>query len=123
MRHFNSARAESDGRVLDPRHPESLLFWRGPDGVLRLAAVMFRAPSEQPPPLYRNPLLRWHAHYACVQPRRGAPRQMPSTYCPRGEVARYGETQMLHVWFTGDLETAYAMAPPLSALAAAFAIQ
>jgi hypothetical protein len=122
IRHFNSAPAESDGRALDPGHPESLLFWRGPDGRRRLAAVMFRAPSDRPPPLHHNPLLRWHAHYVCRHPMRGAPRQMPFEHCPKGEVARYGTTQMLHVWLTGDLETAYAMAPPLHALAAAFGL-
>jgi hypothetical protein len=122
IRHFNSATAESDGRALDPRHPESLLFWRGPDGRQRLAAVMFRAPSDRPPPLHGNRLLRWHAHYVCRAPVRGAPRQMPFEHCPQGQVARYGATQMLHVWFTGELATAYAMAPPLAALTAAFGL-
>jgi hypothetical protein len=122
IRHFDSRRAEADGHVLDPARPEALLFWRGPDGRKRLAAAMFRAPSERPPPQMDNPLLRWHAHYVCGRGVRGAPRQMRFEHCPSGQVAHYGTTQMLHVWLTGELMTAYAMAPPIDALAAAYGI-
>jgi hypothetical protein len=119
VRHFNSRRAESDGRVLDPARPESVLFWRGPGGRARAAAAMFRAPSDRPPPRMGNPLLRWHVHYVCVKRVPGAPRQIRSRHCRAGTVARYGVSQMLHVWRTGDLMTAYAMDPPLDALASA----
>jgi hypothetical protein len=124
IRHFNSHRAGNDGRVLDPSRPESLLFWRGPDGrgPRRLVAAMFRAPSDRPPPDADNPLLRWHVHFHCVRPIPGRSRQMRTELCPKGLVAHYGSMQMLHVWLTGDLMTAYAMQAPLDALATALGI-
>src|SRR4051794_16909490 len=76
IRHFNSRRAETDGHRLDPARPESVLFWRGPDGRPRIVAAMFRARSDRPPPRMGNPLLRWHVHYRCAKPVPGAPRQM-----------------------------------------------
>jgi hypothetical protein len=123
IRHFNSRAAESDGRILDARRPESLLFWRTPDGSRQLVAAMFRAPSVRPPPRMHNPLLRWHAHYRCGPRMPGHPRQLPLEHCPKGTVAHYGMTQMLHVWFTGDLMTAYAVDPPITALKTALGIR
>jgi hypothetical protein len=122
VRHFDSRAAETDRHILDPARPEALLFWRGPDGRKRLAAAMFRAPSDRPPPRMHNPLLRWHAHYVCRAPVAGAPRQIRSAHCHDGTVARYGTTQMLHIWFTGDPMTAFALMPPFDALAAAFGL-
>jgi hypothetical protein len=119
IRHYNSRRAESDGHVLDPARPESVLFWRHPGGRARAVAAMFRAPSDRPPPHMDNPLLRWHVHYVCTKRVPGAPRQLRMRFCRPGTVARYGVTQMLHVWRTGDLMSAYAMNPPLDALASA----
>jgi len=122
IRHFDSRRAETDGHGLDPRRPESLLFWRGPDGRRRLAAAMYRWPSDARPPRPAGPLMRWHLHYRCVRPS-GSRREMPFHMCRHGRVARSGTSSMLHVWLTNDLATAYAMAPPLDALAAAYGLR
>src|SRR3954447_3079446 len=123
IRHYDSRRAESDGRVLDSARPESVLFWRHPGGRARAVAAMFRAPSDRPPPRMDNPLLRWHVHYVCAKRVPAAPGQMRTPYCRDGTVARYGVTQMLHVWRTGDLMTACAMQPPFDALASALRLR
>jgi hypothetical protein len=123
IRHFNSRAAETEDRALDPRHPESLLFWRGPDHRRRLVAAMYRYPSDARLPRPAGPLMRWHVHTRCVRPHPGAMRQMPSDMCPDGKVAHYGTTAMFHVWLTDDLASAFAMNPPLDALAAALGLR
>jgi hypothetical protein len=40
------------GRVLDPRVPQSLLWWCSSAGEWTLVAFMFRAPGQATPPLY-----------------------------------------------------------------------
>lgn len=116
VRHYMSRAAERDARTLDPRRPEAVMFWRGPDGRARPAAVMFRASSARRPPEPGGPITRWHAHYRCAAPDRHDPRQMPHPPCGPGRVAHYGASVMLHVWFTGDLATAFAVDAPIEAL-------
>jgi hypothetical protein len=123
LRHFDSFAAETDGHALDPRRPESLLFWRAPDHRRHLVAAMFRYPSDSRPPRPAGPLMRWHVHMVCVRPHPGAMREMRSEMCHHGKVAHYGTTAMFHVWLANDLASAFAMHPPLDALAAALGLR
>jgi plastocyanin len=86
---------ETDGRVMDPRRPESLVWWRGRAAGAEpiLIAFMLRAPLGAPPTTWgRLPL--WHTHGR-------------------------GRDQMTHVWLTRSLRTALANCLPVHALEAA----
>lgn len=117
MIHFHARALERDGRVLDPRRPESLVFMRMPGGGRMLAAFMFRARSDRRPPSPAGAIVRWHAHFRCVRRDRRDRHQVPSRHCRRAhQVAHYGKTQMTHVWFAAHLRDAFAMHPPMDAI-------
>jgi hypothetical protein len=107
----------TDGRVLDPARPETLIYWRGPQGQLVLVGVMYTAAKGQPGPAVGGPITRWHIHETCRDPASGAklgPAGDAGT-CPAGQAFRRSG-EMMHVWFTGDLRTAFARRAPLDAL-------
>jgi hypothetical protein len=116
--HYRSARYDRDGRVLDPRRPEALVYW-APKGVEPvLVGAMFRAPASRPAPdphgLGR--LLSWHAHAACdARAEPGNALQFAATQCPSG-IAHHGATQMTHAWLASELRTGFAGAVPVRAL-------
>lgn len=95
--HLRHARYERDRHRLDPRRPESLVYWWGPTGQPVLVAFMYRMPMKPGWPRVGRPLLGWHAHGA----------------------DKPGATLMTHVWLTGDLRSAIANCMPVAALEAA----
>jgi len=108
----------ADGRVLDPAHPETLVYWNGPGDRLTLVGVMYTAARGSRGPAPGGPITRWHDHESCRDPATGAKLGRPvDGACPEGQVYRRSG-EMMHVWFTGDLATAYARRAPLAALRA-----
>ena len=108
----------ADGRVLDPAHPETLVWWTGPGDRLTLVGVMYTAAKGSDGPTVGGPVTRWHDHESCRDPATGAKLGRPAHgTCPDGQVYRRSG-EMMHVWFTGDLATAFARRPPLAALRA-----
>jgi hypothetical protein len=101
----------NDRRNLDTRRPETLIYANVPGRPLVLIGVMFGVPRGVHGPTPGGPITRWHTHRVCVRgDRRGlTPRADGS--CPTGTVARQG-SEMLHVWFTKDLRSAYAIHAP-----------
>jgi hypothetical protein len=79
-----------DGRQLDPRRPESLVWWWPAAGPPILVAFMYRAETLRPPRTGGG-IFGWHAHG-----RRTAP--------------------MTHVWLTRDLRSAAANCLPVQEL-------
>jgi len=77
-----------DGRVLDPSRPESLVYGKKTDGKLVLIGALFAVAPGEVAPTPGGPITRWHTH-------------------------RAGGPQMMHVWFTDDLRSAYARRPPV----------
>jgi hypothetical protein len=107
-----------DGRVLDPTRPETLIYWRGPDDRLILVGVMYTAARGQPGPTVGGPITRWHDHESCRDPDTRAKLGRPvDGTCPDGQVLRRSG-EMMHVWFTDDLTTAFARRAPLQQLRA-----
>jgi hypothetical protein len=107
-----------DGRVLDPTRPETLIYWRGPDDRLILVGVMYTAARGQPGPTVGGPITRWHDHESCRDPDTRAKLGRPvDGTCPDGQVLRRSG-EMMHVWFTDDLATAFARRAPLQQLRA-----
>lgn len=121
--HLNRREFYDDGRLVDPERPESLVYWRRARGAPVLAAVMFRAPRLAVPDLGAGPITSWHAHTKCVSRRafrRDPSRRAMGVKCPRGQVARFGVTSMLHVWLLDDIASAFADQPSVATLSAAF---
>jgi hypothetical protein len=109
----------TDGRVLDPAHPETLVYWTGPGERLTLVGVMYTAPRGAHGPTVGGPITRWHDHESCRDPATQAKLGRPvDGACPQGQVYRRS-VEMMHVWFTDDLATAFARRAPLAALRSA----
>jgi hypothetical protein len=108
----------ADGRVLDPARPETLVYWNGPGDRLTLVGVMYTAARGAEGPTVGGPITRWHDHESCRDPvtRAKLGRPVDGT-CPDGQVHRRSG-EMMHVWFTDDLATAFARRAPLAALRA-----
>src|SRR5829696_2108939 len=102
----------NDDTVLDPNHPESLVYNVSPDGKRTLAAAMYMAPAGTPDdevPDVGGPITQWHIHnnlcYSPVTMVDGAPQRVVVglTSGPNGDQCRRGEyltpqAPMLHVW-------------------------
>jgi hypothetical protein len=58
----------ADGRVLDPAHPETLVYWTGPGERLTLVGVMYTAPRGAHGNTVGGPITRWHDHESCRDP-------------------------------------------------------
>jgi hypothetical protein len=111
----------ADGRVLDPERPETLVYWRGSGDRLVLVGVMYAAARGEPGPTVGGPITRWHNHESCRDPATRAKLGRPvDGACPEGQVHRRSG-EMMHVWFTDDLATAFARRAPLAALRSAAA--
>jgi len=109
----------ADARVLDPAHPETLVYWNGPGDRLTLVGVMYTAAKGSHGPTVGGPITRWHDHESCRDPATGAKLgQAVDEACPDGQVYRRSG-EMMHVWFTDDLATAFARRAPLAALRSA----
>jgi hypothetical protein len=111
----------ADGRVLDPTRPQTLVYWRAPGDRLVLVGVMYTAARGAPGPAVGGPITRWHDHESCRDPATRAKLGRPvAGACPPGQVYRRSG-EMMHVWFTDDLATAFARRAPVAALRAALA--
>jgi hypothetical protein len=100
----------NDDVVLDPDHPESLVYECKPGGKRELVAAMFMAPAGTPDdavPDVGGPITQWHIHNnLCYSPERmtdGAPQRVVvgltsgEGQCARGEFLT-PHAPMLHVW-------------------------
>jgi hypothetical protein len=102
--------------VLDPARPETLIYWNGPGGQLTLVGVMYTAAKGAAGPVVGGPIARWHDHESCRDPGTRAKLGRPvDGVCPQGQVYRRSG-EMMHVWFTDDLATAFARRAPPAAL-------
>lgn len=109
--HAEHRRFSGDRRFLDPRRPEVLIYANAPGRRLVLVGVMFSLPRGVVGASPGGSITRWHHHLVCV--RRGkrglAPRRDGT--CPPGATRRRG-SDMMHVWFTRDLRSAFAIRIP-----------
>jgi hypothetical protein len=112
--HFVNWNWINDDDVLDPDHPESLVYKTGPGGKKVLAAAMYMAPAGTPDdevPDVGGPITQWHIHnnlcYSPVRDDDGAPQRSVigltsgPGQCRRGEYLS-PQAPMLHVWVVSD---------------------
>ena len=77
---------------------------------------MYTAARGSHGPAVGGPITRWHDHETCRDPATGAKLGLPAGgTCPDGQVYRRSG-EMMHVWFTDDLATAFSRRPALAAL-------
>jgi len=101
----------SDRFYLTPRRPETLVYANVGGRPLVLIGVMFAMPRGRHGPTPGGPITRWHTHRVCAQGNRRGLKPPPDGSCPPGSTSRRG-SEMLHVWFTRDLRSAFAIHAP-----------
>ena len=113
IRYFHAEhRPNSSDRVyLDPKRPESLIYADAPGRPLVLVGVMFALPRGVRGPSPGGPITRWHWHRVCARGnQRGLAPRADGT-CPPGTKIRNG-SEMMHLWFTRDLRSSFAIHAP-----------
>jgi hypothetical protein len=116
--HAENHRFSHDDRYLDPLRPEALIYANVPGHDLLLIGVMFSMPRGIHGPTPGGPITRWHFHRVCARGDHRGLKPLPNGTCPPGETLREG-SEMLHVWFTDDLRSAFAIHAPEPELCAA----
>ena len=104
----------ADRDFFDPAKPKALIYARQPGRPLVLIGVMFSLPRGVLGPDTLGPIGRWHSHLVCFN---GDVRGLAPAggLCPAGEKLGQG-SEMLHIWFTKDLRSAYAIHAPIPQL-------
>jgi N,N-dimethylformamidase beta subunit-like protein len=105
----------SDDAYLDPRRPDTLIYADSPGRPLSLVGVMFSMPRGLEGVSPGGPITRWHWHEICTDTVKRGTQPLEGPTCSRG-MKLYGGSEMLHVWFTGDLRSAYAIHAPVPEL-------
>jgi hypothetical protein len=63
-------------------------------------------------PTPAGPILRWHSHVVCKEGKKRGLKPPASGVCPSGSRLTQGASEMLHVWFTKELRSAFAISAP-----------
>jgi hypothetical protein len=105
--------AERDpGRpYFDPRRPKAVIYASAPGEPLVLVGVMFALPRGVRGATPGGAITRWHSHYVCMRDGRRGTAALPGGRCAPGSEKREG-SEMMHVWLTDDLRSAYAIHAP-----------
>jgi hypothetical protein len=109
---------EHDDRILDPAHPETLVYAVAPDGRPVLLGAMFLMPKiGASGPTIGGPLTVWHAHqHVCfsLTPPGLTGLLSPLGGCPVGSIDAPLTPEMIHIWIVpgapeafGDLDDAW----------------
>ena len=97
--------------ALDARRPKALIFANAPGRALVLVGAMWSMRRGERGPTPAGPIVRWHSHLVCVEGSKRGTKPPPGGTCSAGARLRQG-TEMLHVWFTGDLRSAFSTSAP-----------
>jgi hypothetical protein len=116
--HASNPAYEHDDRIMDPAHPESLVYAVAPNGRPVLLGAVFVMPNVgQPGPTIGGPLTAWHGHQnVCISltPPALSGLLSPLGTCPVGSILVPRTAEMIHVWIVpgapqpfGDLDEAW----------------
>jgi hypothetical protein len=100
------------GSALDFTRPKALIYANAPGRPLALVGAMWSTRDGELGPTPAGPIMRWHSHVVCKQGRKRGLKPPASGVCPPGSRLTQGASEMLHVWFTGDLRSAFAINAP-----------
>ena len=113
--HAEHRRFSADRHVLDPKRPEALIYATEPGRAPTLVGAMFSVRRGVAGPTPAGPIARWHSHVVCVRKDKRGLAPLPDGTCPGGTRKTQG-SEMLHVWFTHDLRSAFAVHAPVPEL-------
>jgi hypothetical protein len=115
---FHAERHEQPrGRsIFDFTRPKALIYANAPGHLLILVGAMWSTRDGEVGPTPAGPILRWHSHVVCKQGRKRGLKPPASGICPAGARLTQGASEMLHVWFTRDLRSAFAISAPMPEL-------
>jgi len=113
--HAEHRRFSADRRILDPARPEALIYATEPGRAPTLVGAMFSVPRGARGPTRAGPIARWHSHEVCVRKDKRGLAPLPNGICPSGTRKTQG-SEMLHVWLTHDLRSAFAIHAPVPEL-------
>jgi hypothetical protein len=121
VHYFHSERhQEPRSRVLlNPRRPKALIYANAPGQPLVLVGAMWSMRDGERGPTPGGPITRWHSHVVCAEGSRRGVKPLPGGRCAPGARLIQGRSEMLHVWFTGELRSAFAIRAPEPELCAA----
>jgi hypothetical protein len=111
---FHAERHEAArGRsIFDFTRPKALIYANAPGRPLVLVGAMWSTRDGEVGPTPAGPIMRWHSHVVCKEGRKRGLKPLPGGVCPEGSRLQQGASEMLHVWFTRDLRSAFAMSAP-----------
>ena len=111
---FHAERHEEPrGRtIFDFTRPKALIYANAPGKPLVLVGAMWSTRDGEVGPTPAGPILRWHSHIVCKEGKKRGLKPPASGVCPPGSRLQQGASEMLHVWFTGDLRSAFAITAP-----------
>ena len=117
---FHAERHEEPrGRtIFDFARPKALIYANAPGRPLVLVGAMWSTRDGEVGPTPAGPILRWHSHVVCKDGAKRGLKPLAGGTCPPGARLTQGASEMLHVWFTGELRSAFAITRPKPELCA-----
>ena len=114
VHYFHAERPQEPRRRirLDARRPKALIYANAPERPLVLVGAMWSTRDGEQGPNPGGPITRWHSHMVCKQGKRRGLKPLAGGTCPPGSRLTQGTSEMLHVWFTGELRSAFAIRAP-----------
>ena len=111
---FHAERHEEPrGRsIFDFTRPKALIYANAPGRPLVLVGAMWSTRDGEVGPTPAGAILRWHSHVVCKAGKKRGLKPPASGVCPPGSRLTQGASEMLHVWFTKDLRSAFAISAP-----------
>jgi hypothetical protein len=111
---FHAERHEEPraGSIFDASRPKALIYANVPGHPLILVGAMWSTRDGELGPTPAGPILRWHSHIVCKSGKKRGLKPPASGVCPPGSQLRQGASEMLHVWFTHELRSAFAIRAP-----------
>ena len=110
--YFHAERGDRrTSQLLNPRDPKALIYANMPGRALLVVGVMFSVKRNELGATPGGPITRWHAHLVCAAGGNRGLKPREDGSCPRGQRLRQG-SEMLHLWFTSDLRSAFAIRAP-----------